>query len=1324
MRRPHRRSRVALAMVAAVAMFAPTSATAIAPAAPTPEPAGAKPLPASASPAKKITLITGDQVSVGLGRDGKPMVQNVKPAPRPGQAQVAFQTIGNGKSLYVVPADATALIADHRLDLGLFDVAYLAANGYTDDAAKQLPVIVQYPAATKPAALAAQAEALPASTPTHTLGSIHAAAVAIDKTRVNAFWAAIVGQPARSTSTQPKIWLDRKVHASVDQSVEQIGAPIAWAAGLDGTGITVAILDTGIDPTHQDFAGKITDQQNFTDDADTVDHYGHGTHVASIIAGTGAASNGKYTGAAPGAKLMIGKVINEHNAGAESWIIAGMEWAAEHHARIVNMSLGGNPTDGTDPMSEALDELSAQYGTLFVVAAGNNGTDAQNITTPGAASDALTVSAVDKSDAMASFSSRGPRAGDRALKPDLAAPGVDITAARAAGTSLGDPVNDYYTKLSGTSMATPHVAGAAAILAEQHPDWTGSQLKAALMSTAKDDGFTAFEQGSGRVDVARAFSQGVYANGSVDFGQVAYPQNTLISKAITYTNDTDQAVTLTLKPSLRAFTGEAAPAGMLTVDHGSVVVPAHGTASVTATLDPAKGLGNGSHEGAVRAADASGSIQVTTAIGAYDEPATATLTLDTKPPAGATQVRIGSALVIRTDGREDLDDGPSYIAGGSGTASLADGSYAVTTSVSWKDAAGEWNYALPIAPQVDLTKDTTVTFDLTQAKKITVQTPKPTQTYDSWFGFQRLAVRPWQINESVHAQYRAQNYWALPTGKVTQGTLRFYDQHLMGAPPVSMSTTGTAGVALHPQYQSLDPQYPKLAGRRQLPLVYAGHGLPADFAGKDVHGKLVLLSLDDICSDSCSGNALDRVQNAATGGAAGVLAFSATGRAFLDPVGFWPTYPVPTMSIPAAEGAMLVSELEHQKVTIKVDGASTSPYSYSLKFYNDGQIASDQNHVVGPHDVYQIDNQIHADQPAQATEVWTAYRAGDMTNSNDSVALTSSVPQARTEYDGPLDSTLLWQRQIAYSYGPGEESIDIFDKAGKRSEPWGQQPLVPGAGRFSSKVRTLGNAVPAFGLDTTLCQACRTVDTFTPMSVLTDGQPNHESSESWYPVQDANGNISSPDEVHLYRADGQEVPLVVDKRELGCVLIICLYFVAPTYTLTADSSTYRLVEHHPTPFPDQRYAGAVDTAWTFTSKRATGTAPTDYNCWGQLLALDTTLPCRAEHLLYLGYDFDLGMDNTVPAGTSHPITITGYHNVEVTPEPAVTAVKLSVTFDNGGHWHNVSTSPVGGNKYTATIDTPAYGKTDGTVGIRTQGKDAEGNTIDQTVYHAFGVSAG
>lgn len=156
--------------------------------------------------------------------------------------------------------------------------------------------------------------------------------------------------------------------------------------------------------------------------------------------------------------------------------MGGMDWAAHSGADIVSMSLGGQPTDGTDVLSLVLDGLSEETGTLFVVAAGNTGSD-YSVGSPGAAASALTVGAVDRDDKLAPFSSRGPRVGDNGVKPDLTAPGVDIVAARAAGTSMGHPVDVAYTAASGTSMATPHVAGAAAILAGRHPDWSGRRAQ-------------------------------------------------------------------------------------------------------------------------------------------------------------------------------------------------------------------------------------------------------------------------------------------------------------------------------------------------------------------------------------------------------------------------------------------------------------------------------------------------------------------------------------------------------------------------------------------------------------------------------------------------------------------------------------------------------------------------------------------------------------------------------------------------------------------------------------------------------------------------------
>ncbi|MFD1326283.1 S8 family serine peptidase, partial [Micromonospora sonneratiae] len=166
-------------------------------------------------------------------------------------------------------------------------------------------------------------------------------------------------------------------------------------------------------------------------------------------------------------------------------------------------------TPEIDPLEQAVNTLTAQTGTLFVIAAGNDGGEG-TVGSPGSADAALTVGAVDRDDELAEFSSRGPRVGDEAIKPDVTAPGVDIVAARASGTEMGEPVGDSYVTSSGTSMATPHVAGAVALLAQQHPTWKADQLKATLVGSAKPNpGLTAFEQGAGRVDVARAITQTV-----------------------------------------------------------------------------------------------------------------------------------------------------------------------------------------------------------------------------------------------------------------------------------------------------------------------------------------------------------------------------------------------------------------------------------------------------------------------------------------------------------------------------------------------------------------------------------------------------------------------------------------------------------------------------------------------------------------------------------------------------------------------------------------------------------------------------------------------
>ncbi|NJE08460.1 alkaline serine protease [Thermococcus sp. M39] len=308
---------------------------------------------------------------------------------------------------------------------------------------------------------------------------------------------------------------DFKVKIALDYSTTQVLATTMWQLGYDGSGITVAVIDTGIDASHPDLQGKVIGWYDVVNGKTTpYDDNGHGTHVASIIAGTGAASNGKYKGVAPGAKLVGVKVLAADGSGSISDIIAGVDWVVQNKdtygIRVINLSLGSSQSsNGTDSLSQAVNN-AWDAGLVVCVAAGNSGPDTYTIGSPAAASKVITVGAVDDNDVIADFSSRGPTADGR-LKPEVVAPGVNIIAARAAGTSMGTPIDDYYTSASGTSMATPHVAGIAALLLQAHPSWTPDQVKKALVETADIVAPTEIADiayGAGRVNAYKAYLYG------------------------------------------------------------------------------------------------------------------------------------------------------------------------------------------------------------------------------------------------------------------------------------------------------------------------------------------------------------------------------------------------------------------------------------------------------------------------------------------------------------------------------------------------------------------------------------------------------------------------------------------------------------------------------------------------------------------------------------------------------------------------------------------------------------------------------------------------
>jgi subtilisin family serine protease len=626
--------------------------------------------PASGERDQSVTLITGDRVDLVGDRV-------VRYVPGPGREKVAVQTYKRNGHQHVVPADAVRLVAEGKLDPRLFDVTSLVEFGYDDASRKTVPVIVRPAAGARSGIAALSAQASVADLVAGT----------VDKS--GSAWESLRG------GATEKVWLDGVRKVTLDRSTKQIGAPEAWQAGVTGKGVKVAVLDTGVDEKHPDLQGRQVAEKNFTSSPDNTDEVGHGTHVASTIASKG----DKYRGVAPDAEILDGKVC--HPGGCtESAILGGMQWAADQGAHVINMSLGGGDSPDIDPLEEAVNRISRETGALFVIAAGNSGRP-ETIGSPGSAESALTVGAVDRNDGIAPFSSRGPAA-DGAVKPDVTAPGVDIVAAEA-GTQ-------GHVSASGTSMATPHVAGVVALLKQQHPDWTGERLKATVMASAKaNPALKPFDQGTGRVDVPKMLAQQVISEpGNINFGVQQWPHDDdqKVVREVTYRNAGKDPVTLDLTLDVTGPDGKPAPTGLFTVSPTKVTVPAGGEAKTTITADTKVNAADGSYSGALVASNGQRTlISVNREVESYDVGLTV-LGVDGNPTA-----EHGTAFI-------NLSTGKAY-AGLTKNVRLPKGEYIVDSPIFTPDR----KVVFQVQPKFVVGGKTSITIDARKAKPVALKTP-------------------------------------------------------------------------------------------------------------------------------------------------------------------------------------------------------------------------------------------------------------------------------------------------------------------------------------------------------------------------------------------------------------------------------------------------------------------------------------------------------------------------------------------------------------------------------------------------------------------------
>ncbi|UCF49081.1 MAG: S8 family serine peptidase [Thermoplasmatales archaeon] len=312
------------------------------------------------------------------------------------------------------------------------------------------------------------------------------------------------------------VFPDQKIYATLDESIPLINADDVWrikddfGKDITGQGITIAFLDTGVDYNHPDLKDNYISNGSYdfvNNDADPMDDDGHGTHVTGIAVGKGIESNYQYVGVAPDAKFYSFKILNYDGEGNFSNYYDAMMRALDPNddgdysdkVDVISLSIGtSEPGDPDDSLCQVLDNV-VREGVTVVVAAGNLGPESNTITSPGCARNSICVGSTNKNDLIAYSSSRGPVEwdGNSIDKPDVVAPGVNIKSTKN---------NGGYVDNSGTSMATPHVAGAAALIIQYKSEISPYEVKQALKQSAVNLGYDINTQGNGRIDVLKAIN--------------------------------------------------------------------------------------------------------------------------------------------------------------------------------------------------------------------------------------------------------------------------------------------------------------------------------------------------------------------------------------------------------------------------------------------------------------------------------------------------------------------------------------------------------------------------------------------------------------------------------------------------------------------------------------------------------------------------------------------------------------------------------------------------------------------------------------------------
>jgi subtilisin family serine protease len=1203
--------------------------------------------PAGAGTATTLTLVTGDKALVSTV-DGKPAAQLLSGA--------GFSTLNRSGDLYLYPDSAVDALRDGRVDEELFNVTKLVEAGYDDAHRETIPLIAEY--ADGPSARAA----VPAATETLALPSVGGGAVEVEKDGAEDFWSAFSNPRSRATGHIEKLWLDRPVRAMLDNSVAQIGAPTAWSSGYDGSGVKVAVLDTGIDAAHPDVAGQIVGSRNFTTATNgVVDQDGHGTHVASTVAGTGA-RNAERKGVAPGADLLIGRVLNASGSGQQSWIIAAMEWAVAEGADVVNMSLGSTAqSDCTDPVALAAQALSDDA--LFVVAAGNNGFR-ETVSSPACAPGVLTVGAVDRELATAPFSSKGPTFGaDHRVKPDLAAPGVGIWAADS-----GQPGDSAYLPMSGTSMATPHVAGAAAILSQLHPAWSAQQLKRALISAVRPDPTgDVFEQGAGVVDVPSLLEQTVLGPGTTDLGVFAWPHENQasVTRELTYTNTGDRPAKLRL--DLEDLVGQddrKAPRALVKLITRSLTVPAHGTATALISVQPSTPIvdrKSGEFGGRVVAHVKDGGT-VITPVGVWIAPKMVRLTVQVLDRAGAPA---GARTVLDV---LDLDADRAtrrFLNGTVPTYDLPAGRYSIAALIATPDPgvtiAPVQSVTFAGHPELELSEDTTLVLDAREGSPYRTHGGREMEVRVGTLAYGRTWEDNLALSGSLYADAFVDGYYAVPTKPARTGTFTVDTLWRAYAPALKLRVEGGDNVPAE-----LVGKSARLDGTSSAPLVDLGSGTNAELIARlpQAAGKVALVRV------STASQVLPVLAPAAAQGVkAIVFDRNAPGR-LLAGAAFGNTVPTPGLTVTRETGDALRAQLAAGPVTLAWDAIANSPYVYNLAHTSEQQVPKELPSLdVSDASLAAVDEQWHAMRTAGIFgDTLSAIRPYGSRVFVGNLKQDLNAPQRRTSYYTP---GVYWEPMSTSGHTWTEYLASpptAFDAGERTSTTWYRQPIPTG------------------------------------LNIGPDFQPSRVGERQANLFGVAFPHYQDPEGHYTYITDfgdAGNANLWENGVELGHQI-----FPSGQWTVSTGPADYRL-RIETTKFnggtsqsPNWRMSTKTVTNFEFPSQR-----PADD---------DAVVPLA---LVIPSYDLPLDDYNLAAPATGFQLTVWGAGQPTYDAGRIVSA-KVWTSVDDGVTWVEAPVAP-SGDKYVATVDnSAAAGKY---VSTRVELTDEHGAKVTQEIIRAYGV---